>query len=217
MTVLVHLMSGNIITVDIFDGFLIRNLRHEVYLKEDSHIKNIKNIKNSEQLLFSKIGEVDELDDYEVVQDGDIFRVFVKPFDEIQSPVRLTLDHNGIICLRSNEGFLIDYYGWDLEDRIDPFLVLDTEKVVSLPKGNIILEVDINDDGYETMKREIIKYYMEDDDQESIDNLDELDNERIFDIFFERFIRINNNTIDFIYVDQDYDPEVDEDGDNSWE
>jgi hypothetical protein len=67
---------------------------------------------------------------------GDIFRVFVKPNDIKTVIVNLSLGHNNIICLRDNEGFLIDYYGWEIEDRFDDFI--DTEKQVIMPTGNII-------------------------------------------------------------------------------
>ncbi len=206
MTVSVYMMSGNIISVDIFDGFRIRNLRNEVYLslrESDNRIENIAlGITDSDRFVFSKIGnDNEETDDYDFVEDGDAFRVFVKPIEDIPSQrVRLSLGHNGVICLRNYEGFLIKYYGWNLEDRIDEFL--DTERVVGMPNRRFILEVDIDEDGYEIMRRDIRESADENDD-----DLDDLDsNERTFDIFFDRFMRIGSfddvDVVDIVYLNE---------------
>jgi hypothetical protein len=223
-------MSGQIISIDIFDGFRVRNLRNEVHLSL-RNLRNLRNddniIKDSERLLFSKFGDDEEIKDYDFVKDGDSFRVFVKPIESIPSyRLRLTLD-NGIICLRNYEGILIQYYGWEVGDRINEFL--DTERVTSMPcrnsYENIILEVDIKEDGYEVMKNDITLSI--EDDTEYEDDLN--DNKKIFDIFFERFLRLDVDEVIHInkdkYEDNDedndedneYDPEDYVDGDNSWD
>ena len=233
MPVSVYMMSGDIITIDIFDGFRVRNLRNEVYLslRGSDYVR----IDNSDRLVFSKVGEEEnesrsasfpsgkeEVDDYDFVNDGDIFRVFVKPIEDIPSSrVRLTL-HNNIICLRNYEGVLIDYYGWEIESRLDEFL--DIERMTSMPDGKIVLEVDIKEDGYEIMRQDIISSSELDNYEESIDDI--IGNNRIFEIFFNKFMRFNDNDIvDIVYVNEDdeddeddmYDPEDDVDGDQPWD
>ena len=222
MSVSVHMMSGRVIFVDIFYGFRVRNLRNEVYIamteKETHEYSSDIALSDSDLLLFSKMDDDQELGDYDFVEDGDIFRVFVKPNDIKTVSVHLSLGYNNIICLRDDEGFLIDYYGWEIEDRFDD--LIDTEKQVIMPTGNIILEVDIKNDGYDVMRQDITSsLYDEGDYDESIlEDLD--DNKKVFDIFFERFMRFDvyeviNSSDDS--SDNEYDPEDDVDGDNNWD
>lgn len=225
MSVSVHMMSGDVISVDIFEGFRVRNLRNEVYVSMREKRECKEDIDNSDRLLFSKMGDDEEVDDYDFVNDGDIFRVFVKPIEDIPAyRLRLYLNHNGIICLRNNEGFLIQYYGWEVEDRLDEFL--DTERVVVMPKGKIILEVDITEDGYDVMRRDIVSSLDHNRESDRGDlNYGDLDsNERTFDIFFDRFMRLdsfdNVEIVDIVYFNdenEEYDPEVDVDGDQEWD
>lgn len=219
MSVSVYMMSGEIISISIFYGFRIRNLRNEVYNYLRDHKDRKEDLYNSDRLLFSKIGDDEEIDDYDFVENGDIFRVFVKPIEDIPSSrVRLTVDHNNIICLRNYEGVLINYYGYKIKDRLDEFL--DIERTTSMPDGKIILEVDIKEDGYEIMRQDISSSVL-DNYEESIDDII-ADNNRIFEIFFNKFMRFNdnNNIIDIVYVDDVdyfYDPEDDVDGDQPWD
>lgn len=204
MPVSVYMMSGKIISLDIFEGFRVRNLRNEVYL----YLRENDNKIDRDCLIFSKIenedeNEIEDVDDYDFVKDGDVFRVFVNPIEDIPlKRVRLSVVGNEVICLRNYEGFLIRYYGWGIEDRIDEFL--DDEKIVEMPNRKIILEVDINEDGYEVMRNDIRKYVEYHREYESI--LDDLDsNERTFDIFFDRFMKVSFNNVeieDIIYLNE---------------
>ena len=154
MTVSVHMLSGEILTVSIGKDFLglyrIRNLRNDIY---DILRKNDLSLNNSNRLIFSKIGEDESLDDYDFIEDDDNFRVFVTDpiiMDPIR--VRMTLADNNVICLRREDGFLVNYYGWDLCDRLDEFL--DDEPHVDLT-NNIILVIDLSDEAYDIMREDI--------------------------------------------------------------
>ena len=233
MSVKVHMMSGYVMSVNIFYGFRIRNLRNEVYnyirdnsIRDNDDEFRLLVINNSDRLLFSKFGDDEEIDDYDFVKNDDVFRVFVKPNEDIPSSiVRLTLGDNNIICLRNDDGFLIDYYGWEIKDRFDD--LIDTERQVNMPNRNIILEVDINHDGYDIMRQDIRqsvederdRAILSDDFGESI--LDDLDDDnRTFEIFFDRFMRLNDvDVVDIVYINEadEYDPEDDVDGDQEWD
>jgi hypothetical protein len=179
VSVNVHTLSGEIFSISITEAFIsfyrIINLRNEVY-----HIlrKIDPSLNNDKSLVFSKIGEDEELDDYDLVYGGDNFRVFVRELIQ-ENRVRLSLSHNNVICLRK-DGFLIGYYGCNLEDRIDD--LVDMEPYVNLPVGNIILEVDLSDEAYDIMRNDL-----EDLAEEDLE-----DRDRIFNIFMERFINLNN-------------------------
>lgn len=136
-------------------------------------------ISNKECLVFSKIEEDKPLNKYDLVYEGDEFRVFVK---ELREPyrVRLSLADNNVICLRNKDGILIQYYGWNTENRIDE--LLDMEPCVNIPSGkDIILEVDLSDEAYDVMRYDITNV------TNVTNDLDE--NQKVFDIFIDTFFK----------------------------
>ena len=175
MSTTFQLMSGEIHSVEIFDGYRIRNLRHEVYTilrKEDPSLE-------SERIFFSdNVDDYDSIDDYDYVSDGDHYYVFIKDKDPIPR-LRLTLEDN-ILCLRNEEGQLVRYCGWEPVNINEP-QVEEPEEAV--------LEVDIPEEAYDVMRGDIRSAVADEDGDDS--DLDELDdNARVFDIFYERFVRL---------------------------
>lgn len=206
MSVTVYKMSGEAFFVTIFEGFRVRNLRNEVYdiLRNDLDnrydrdsliffsIQNIQNIQNLQN---------EEIDDNDFVNDGDEFHVFVRDVeDRIQARLRLSLADNNVICLRLEDGFLIDYYGWNVEDRIDD--LIDIEPQVNIPNSPLVIEVYLSDEVCEVMRQDIINE--RNNDLVDLDYLDleNLQDNEVFNIFFERFIRLDNfqHNIDFVYI-----------------
>lgn len=183
MSVTVQLMSGKIYSFDIFDGYRIRNLRYEVY----TVIRNEdRSFTDSERIVFSN-KEYEHPDDMDYVNDGDHYYIFVKEEDEIPR-IRLTLGENGVMCLRHQNGQLIRYYGWNVSDMSDVSDVSDIKEA--------ILEVDIEDieDAYNVMRQDI-RFEVDDGDDYDDEILEDLDNDRIIEMFCERFVGIRIHEI----------------------
>ena len=79
MSVLVYIMSGKVISLNICEGFCIKNLRNEVYiyLKSQELYKEY----DIDDIGISKVGNDDDLNDYHLVKDGDIFQLFIEDYD----------------------------------------------------------------------------------------------------------------------------------------
>lgn len=174
MSVTVQMMAGTIHSFNIFEGYRIRNLRYELYIvlrNEDTSFTD------SDRIVFSN-REYEQIDDdMEYVEDGNHYYIFVR--EEAPPPlVRLTLGDNGLMCLRNESGRLIRYCGWDVEDR------LDDEPVAGMP-DQAVIEADISDEAYNVMREDIRWTIVEDEDDE-----DNLENDRVLEIFCERFVGV---------------------------
>ena len=185
MSVTVQLMSGAIYSFDIFDGYRIRNLRYELYtlLRNED-----RSFRDSERIVFTHRvdREYEQTDDMDYVENGDHYYAFVREEEE-RLRVRLTLGENGVMCLRHQNGQLIRYCGWEVDDRVDdiPIEYIPIEEIID----EAVIEVNIEDDAYDVMRQDIRSMVEEDDDDDEIlDDLD--DDERVLEIFCQRFVEI---------------------------
>ena len=193
MSVTVQLMSGTIYSFDIFDGYRIRNLRYELYtvLRNED-----RSFRDSERIVFTHTvdreyendREYEQTDDMDFIEDGDHYYAFVREEEE-RLRVRLTLGENGVMCLRHQNGQLIRYCGWEVNDRVDD-LIDDIEYIpIEQVINDAVIEVNIEDDAYDVMRRDIRSMVAdEDDDDEILEDLD--DDDRVLEIFCQRFVGI---------------------------